>query len=140
MSDTEDRLTGCTDAQIWAEEFVKTCRNNGIEKIALDEGAMIGWFANAIMAGVDSREDVAEQLSRTREKYVEQMKLIDELRSEKEELEGAIQQAINALETYTGDGDIGFHQSKALAVLQNAGVTTHENIQEDGSVHKPGLQ
>ena len=37
----EGRLRGCTDARVWAEEFVKVCPD-------VDEGLMIGWFANAI--------------------------------------------------------------------------------------------
>ena len=39
-------LVGCFDAQVWAKEF---CKRN----TASDEGTMIGWFANAIMAGYD---------------------------------------------------------------------------------------
>lgn len=39
------------DAREWAEEFVKAVKNN--PEIATDEGTMIGWFANAIMAGFD---------------------------------------------------------------------------------------
>ena len=34
------------DAKIWTEEF---CKRNS----ALDEGTMLCWFANAIMAGYD---------------------------------------------------------------------------------------
>lgn len=40
-----------TDAQYWADEFIKILNEN--PGIAHDEGAMIGWFANAIMAGYD---------------------------------------------------------------------------------------
>lgn len=39
------------DAKVWAEEFVKLCQIN--PSVAIDEGTMIGWFANAIMAGYD---------------------------------------------------------------------------------------
>lgn len=39
------------DAKIWADKWLETVRKN--PEIALDEGAMIGWFANAIMAGYD---------------------------------------------------------------------------------------
>lgn len=38
-------LHGTLDAKIWAYEFVK--------RFGGDEGLMIGWFANAIMAGFD---------------------------------------------------------------------------------------
>ena len=46
-----DILIGQFDAKIWAEEFVKTVKKK--PKIAKDVGTMIGWFANAIMAGYD---------------------------------------------------------------------------------------
>ena len=36
------------DARIWTREWLKTIKDN--PDIATDEGAMIGWFANAIMA------------------------------------------------------------------------------------------
>lgn len=36
-----------TDAQVWAAEFKKRFP-------AIDEGTMLGWFANAIMAGHDA--------------------------------------------------------------------------------------
>ena len=46
------RLIGNMDAKIWAEEFVKLVKIK--PTIATDEGTMIGWFANAIMAGKDA--------------------------------------------------------------------------------------
>jgi len=48
----EKRLIGNMDAKVWAEEFVKLCKTK--PGVALDEGTMIGWFANAIMAGYDT--------------------------------------------------------------------------------------
>jgi hypothetical protein len=45
----EQRFPHTMDAQIWAAEFVKL--NPGA-----DEGNMIGWFANAIMAGYDTAQ------------------------------------------------------------------------------------
>ena len=48
----EKKLVGNTDAKVWAEEFVKLAKKK--PEIATDEGTMLGWFANAIMAGVDS--------------------------------------------------------------------------------------
>jgi hypothetical protein len=53
MTDATDLnfLIGETDAQVWAREFVKIAREN--PKIPVDEGTMIGWFANAIMSGYD---------------------------------------------------------------------------------------
>ena len=38
------------DAQAWAEFFVKTKEENNWEIKDIDEGLMIGWFANAMMA------------------------------------------------------------------------------------------
>ncbi|QZE11379.1 hypothetical protein SEA_JADA_9 [Streptomyces phage Jada] len=49
MADTFD--TSTTDARVWAEEFVSRIKDN--PEIATDEGTMLGWFANAIMAGYD---------------------------------------------------------------------------------------
>lgn len=48
---TTTNLSQQTDALIWASEFVKTVELD--PSLATDEGAMIGWFANAIMAGYD---------------------------------------------------------------------------------------
>jgi hypothetical protein len=42
------------DAVVWAKEFVRLHRHN--IKYPLDEETMIGWFANAIMAGMDEKE------------------------------------------------------------------------------------
>ena len=50
MDDLQN-LVGETDAQVWAREFVKIVREN--PSIPTDEGTMISWFANAIMAGHD---------------------------------------------------------------------------------------
>jgi len=43
-------LTGEFDAKIWAEEFMKLF---GKSLSQIDEGLMLSWFANAIMAGYD---------------------------------------------------------------------------------------
>jgi hypothetical protein len=40
------------DARVWADEWVKAIQNN--PDIATDHECMIGWFANAIMAGYDT--------------------------------------------------------------------------------------
>lgn len=50
--DKKINLTDCIDARIWAEEWLKTIKDN--PSIPHDEGAMISWFANAIMAGHDA--------------------------------------------------------------------------------------
>ena len=44
-------LIGNTDAQVWAQAFVKLVQEK--PEIATDEGTMIAWFANAIVSGVD---------------------------------------------------------------------------------------
>ncbi len=44
-------LVNTFDAQIWAQEWLKTVEKNS--SIATDEGTMIAWFATAIMAGYD---------------------------------------------------------------------------------------
>lgn len=46
-----DDLVGETNAHKWAKEFVKVAELR--PDIPRDEGTMIGWFANAIMAGYD---------------------------------------------------------------------------------------
>jgi hypothetical protein len=40
------------DAKIWTEKWMETIAEN--PNIPTDEGTMIGWFANAIMAGYDT--------------------------------------------------------------------------------------
>jgi hypothetical protein len=45
-------LHDTTDAQIWTEEWLKTIKRH--PEIPTDRGTMIGWFANAIMAGYDA--------------------------------------------------------------------------------------
>ncbi|QMP84159.1 hypothetical protein HUN41_00029 [Streptomyces phage Coruscant] len=43
-------VTQTTNAQRWAQEFINIIKDR--PAMALDEGFMIGWFANAIEAGV----------------------------------------------------------------------------------------
>lgn len=40
------------DAKIWTKKWLETVKQK--PEIALDEGVMLGWFANAIMAGWDA--------------------------------------------------------------------------------------
>lgn len=42
------RLQNTTDGQIWAQEFMRLF---GDRRDEIDEGLMIGWFANAIETG-----------------------------------------------------------------------------------------
>ena len=51
MDKTEKKLIGNLDAKCWAEEFVRLVKVK--PSIAMDEGTMVGWFANAIMTGYD---------------------------------------------------------------------------------------
>lgn len=46
MDPTLKRLHSTTDAAVWAEEFMKVV--NKLEIKGIDEGWMIGWFANAM--------------------------------------------------------------------------------------------
>lgn len=48
---SKTNFTQTMDAAVWAEEFISRVKEN--PDLATDEGAMIGWFANAIMAGYD---------------------------------------------------------------------------------------
>jgi hypothetical protein len=43
-------LNDSTDPLEWSEEFMKVVKEKGVE---VDEDFMLGWFANAIMAGYD---------------------------------------------------------------------------------------
>jgi len=43
-------LNDSTDPLEWSEEFMKVVKEKGVE---VDEDFMLGWFANAIMAGFD---------------------------------------------------------------------------------------
>ena len=47
----EINLTVEFDALIWVDEWLKTIEKN--PSIPTDEGTMLAWFANAIMAGYD---------------------------------------------------------------------------------------
>jgi len=53
----EQRWPHTMDARIWAIEWAKQIAKT--PQIATDEGAMIGWFANAIMAGYDTAKQRA---------------------------------------------------------------------------------
>ena len=63
MSDELMKLHSTMDAKIWADEFCKRF-TSGFSEISGQEGVvdgdewhgqMLGWFANAIMAGVDNK-------------------------------------------------------------------------------------
>lgn len=48
---TTKNLTDCFDAKVWTDEWLKTIKDK--PHIPTDEGTMLSWFANAIMAGHD---------------------------------------------------------------------------------------
>jgi hypothetical protein len=47
-----DLWSKSVDARVWSEKWMETIKKH--PDIATDEGAMLGWFANAIMAGHDN--------------------------------------------------------------------------------------
>lgn len=52
MNDIDaDKLIGEMDAQVWTKYWLESIKNN--PEIPTDEGSMISWFSNAIMAGYD---------------------------------------------------------------------------------------
>lgn len=48
------KLPNTIDARVWAKEFIKTVKK--YPDIPTDMETMVGWFANAIMAGVDESQ------------------------------------------------------------------------------------
>lgn len=57
--ETEAVLRDSTDARVWAQEFVAMFhgREIGEGPLTVDEGTMIGWFANAIENGKRAGRD-----------------------------------------------------------------------------------
>lgn len=47
------------DAQVWVKKWMKTIAEH--PTIPQDEGTMLAWFANAIMAGYDTAQSRAAQ-------------------------------------------------------------------------------
>lgn len=60
----EQKFPHTMDAKVWAEEFMKLVPL--YSRAGLDEGDLIGWFANAIMAGYD----MAQSRLRTEEQRI----------------------------------------------------------------------
>lgn len=44
------KLNNTTDPMVWASEFVKIFQSKSVGNSVVDEGLMVGWFANAMMA------------------------------------------------------------------------------------------
>ena len=53
---SEQKWPHTMDAVVWAAEWLKHLPSDpdAIVELATDESAMLGWFANAIMAGYDT--------------------------------------------------------------------------------------
>ena len=51
MSEKEVKLHETFDGHVWAKEFSKTAIKLGYSE--MDEGWLIAWFCNAVMAGYD---------------------------------------------------------------------------------------
>ena len=87
-------LHDTTDASVWAHEFCKRftsafCEIEGKEGVMIGddyEATMLGWFANAIMAGVDSKARLSvariEELEAENKRLNEQMDAIEEMGTE----------------------------------------------------------
>lgn len=52
MENYEVNLHSTTDARVWASEFMRIIVKSE-SPVIIDEGLMLGWFANAMMAGYD---------------------------------------------------------------------------------------
>lgn len=63
-TENDNDLHGDFDARHWAERFVHHARRN--PALASDEGAMLSWFASAIMTGHDVAMTKAESSSSDR--------------------------------------------------------------------------
>lgn len=57
-SKTAVNLHNTIDARVWADEFNKVLVSHGEQPI--DPGFLIGWFANAIMAGYDHASRICQ--------------------------------------------------------------------------------
>ena len=49
------KCTQTDDATVWSKDFVKTLHENNWTIEDIDEGLMLGWFANAIEVSTDIR-------------------------------------------------------------------------------------
>lgn len=59
MSDTNSlNLTDEFDARVWTQEWLRIIKEN--PSIPMDEGTMLGWFANAIVSGYDHAKRESE--------------------------------------------------------------------------------
>jgi hypothetical protein len=50
MSDYDKNIHFSPDAKVWADFFMRTKKEQNWKIEDIDEGLMLGWFANAMMA------------------------------------------------------------------------------------------
>lgn len=67
---TELELLSTTDAQVWAQEFLRLF---GERRDDLDEGLMVSWFANAIETGRSAGHAEIERLRAKLAEYDERI-------------------------------------------------------------------
>ncbi len=67
---SEIKLHQTTDAKAWTDEFM---RLNPQGQQSLDWGTMIGWFANAIMCGMDHQRWKMEKQESLDRKLIEEL-------------------------------------------------------------------
>lgn len=98
MSSTAQSLQGETDASVWARVFAETIAEH--PGVPHDEETMLGWFANAIMAGADTE----------RRKHLDRQRKLEEARILLAEMSVRIGQLVSALdpESPTAEHAMGF--------------------------------
>ena len=62
----EDKIT---DAMLWAKAFVYTMKNNNWTPKDIDEGLMVGWFANAIEVAKEAQGEYIRELQEYKRMY-----------------------------------------------------------------------
>lgn len=72
------QLHDTVDAQVWAKEWLRVLEEH--PDICKDEGAMLGWFANAIMVGYDhgyqrALECVESSIEKSTRRFLEELEL-----------------------------------------------------------------
>ena len=71
------------DAKVWAKEFVRIFTKTRLLRAGIDEQTMIGWFANASMAGYDNGStktgELEKELDRLKSELADHVKRVKEL-------------------------------------------------------------
>lgn len=94
----EKNLSCEFDAQVWTKEWMRIIKEN--PSIPLDEATMLGWFANAIMAGYDHAKNDG-RIVELQSIIAQQSETIKALKEDGERLS-------NNGEGYFTDGDCDF--------------------------------